>query len=316
MKKVLLLIIASGFLSAGLLNNVTAAQPASKATAKVGNIAILGLDAQDWTTILSNDIKTPNQKDLFIDVSLECGLYTATLVDSLAGTKDDSVAEAGVLVRVLVDGFEASPGEVVFCRRSQALSAVFQGLLEDEFGNSCLITTEFIDETDGSSTFVTSIDEDCLQPETLELVLDTMTATSFNFIETDLGSGVHTVEVQTSIATGTASTVDSGTKVKDTAGDDADENFDAGDTTLTVEKEGKVEVGQTIVIDDEQLSIAAINGKNLTVIRSVNGTADVFHAKRTRIYIVGGAEATASIGHGSMTVELVRLIKDEDVELE
>jgi hypothetical protein len=178
-----------------------------------------------------------------------------------------------------------------------------------------LITTEFIDEI-GSSTFVTSIDEDCLQPETLELVLDTMTATSFNFIETDLGSGVHTVEVQTSIATGTVSTVDSGTKVKDTAGDDADENFDAGDTTLTVEKEGKVEVGQTIVIDDEQLSIAAINGKNLTVTRSVNGTTDAFHAKRTRIYIVGGAEATASIGHGSMTVELVRLIKDEDVELE
>jgi hypothetical protein len=307
MKKVLLLIIASGFLSAGLLNNVTAAQPASKATAKVGNIAILGLDAQEWTTILSNDIKTPNQKDLFIDVSLECGLYTATLVDSLAGTKDDSVAEAGVLVRVLVDGFEASPGEVVFCRRSQALSAVFQGLLEDESGNSCLITTEFIDEF-GSSTFVTTIDEDCLQPETLELVLDTMTANSFNFIEADLGAGVHTVEVQTSIATGTASTVDSGTKVN--------ENFVAGDTTLTVEKAGKVEVGQTIVIDDEQLSITAINGKNLTVIRSVNGTADVFHAKRTRIYIVGGAEATASIGHGSMTVELVRLIKDEDVELE
>ena len=268
------------------------------------------LEELGWTTILSNDIKTPNGKDLFIDVSLECGLYTSTLVDSLAGTKDTSVAEAGVLVRVLVDGWEASPGAVVFCRRSQALSAVFQGLLVDDLGNVCLTTDDdlLIDAI--------IIDEDCLQPETLELVLDTMTANSFNFIETDLGPGFHTVEVQASIATGAVSTVDSGTKVKDKAGDDVDENFAAGDTTLTVEKDGKVEVNQTIVIDEEQLLITAIDGKNLTVSRGVNGTADVFHAKKTRIYVVGGADATASIGHGSMTVELVRLIKNEDVQLE
>ena len=187
---------------------------------------------------------------------------------------------------------------------------MFQGLLVDDLGNVCL-TTDFDPDTDAIF-----IDEDCLQPETLELVLNTMTATSFNFIETDLGPGFHTIEVQASIATGAVSTVDSGTKVKDTAGDDGDENFDAGDTTLTVEKAGKVEVDQTIVIHDEQLLITAIDGKNLTVIRGFNDTDDVFHAKKTRIYVVGGADATASIGHGSMTVELVRLIKNEDVELE
>jgi hypothetical protein len=57
----------------------------------------------EWTTILSNNLKTANQKDLFVDVSLECGLYTSTKVAS-SGKTDTSVADAGVQVQVLVDG--------------------------------------------------------------------------------------------------------------------------------------------------------------------------------------------------------------------
>jgi hypothetical protein len=164
-------------------------QPAAKATAKVGKITVIGKETDmGWTTILSNTIKTPNQKDLFIDVSLECGLYTKTKVKSKGGVPDTSMAEAVVLVRVLVDGEKAEPGRVVFARRAQTLTAKFQGLMEGA------MTVE-----DGQVV----IDPDELDFEVLKLILDTMTANSFNFITDDLSAGEHTIEVQAKIKTAT-----------------------------------------------------------------------------------------------------------------
>ena len=102
--------------------------PSAKATARVGDIAILDSQELDYTTIITSYIKTPNGKDLFMDVSMECGLFTKTHTKSKGGEKDTSSAEAYVSVRVLVDGEEAHPGEVTFCQRSQELSAIFNGL--------------------------------------------------------------------------------------------------------------------------------------------------------------------------------------------
>jgi hypothetical protein len=163
-------------------------QPSSKVTAAVSTITILqpAEGETDWTTILSNNLKTPNQKDLFVDVSLECGLYTDTLVKSAGGTKDTAKAEAGVYVQVLVDDVPMYPGEVVFCRRTQTLTALFGGIL------NC---------TDTNGDGVITVDECTLTPEELELVLDTMNANSFNFVLDDLGPGVHTVAVQARIST-------------------------------------------------------------------------------------------------------------------
>jgi len=181
-------------------------QPASKATAKVGDVAILDSGDMDWTTILEQDIKTPNGKDLFIDVSLECGLYTKTKVKSKGGTEDTATAKALIKVKVLVDGHEVYPGEVIFNARTQKLTAKFAGYFED----------------------------DVLTDEELELILDTMSANSFNFIAPDLDADTHTITVQA-------------------------------------------------MIDTETL---------------------------------GDAAAYATIGNGSVTIELVRMIQDEDILLE
>jgi hypothetical protein len=175
------------------VGTASSALPSAKATANVGDIAITNSQAQDWTTVLENTLKTPNQKDLFIDVSLECGLYTRTLVKS-AGSRDTSVAEAGVKVRVLVDDTEAYPGEVVFCRRTQTLSALFGGILE-----SCTDGSVPGSLPDGTITN----DECTWTNEELELILDTMNANAFNFVLDDLGPGEHTVSVQARIDTNT-----------------------------------------------------------------------------------------------------------------
>lgn len=171
-------------------------QPSSKVTAKVGLVNVISSVSSPadpttgpWQTILKNSIKTANQKDLFINPSLEVGLLTDTLVRSKNGSSDSSVASAGVEVRVLVDGVEALPGVVTFGRRSQTLTAVFQGIID-----GCLA----IDPITGGIV----IDPDCVLPEELQLILETMNANAFNFIMADVASGVHAVEVQARINLG------------------------------------------------------------------------------------------------------------------
>jgi hypothetical protein len=225
-------------------------QPASKATAKVGLITAM-IDPNDgFTTILEQDIRTPNGKDLFIDVSLECGLATDTVVKSKGGQRDTSVAEAGVFLQVLVDDTVALPGDVVFCRRTQKLTAVLDGLL-----SQCLIQDPTCtDEQIANGECGLVIDPICLEqdllPEEVGFFLDSMNANAFNFVMPDLSAGVHTVKVQARIAERTCTY----------AGDEA---------PADCPNDG-----------------------------------------------LGSGDATATIGNGSVTVQLVRMIRGEDVEIE
>lgn len=144
----------------------------------------------EFTTILSQSIKTSN-RSLFIDMSLECGLLTKTLVKSKGGTKDTSTASAAVMVRVLVDGKAVAPGEVTYCQRTQELSATFGGILQ-----SC---------TDANADGTILASECEFTDEELSLLTSTMNAASFNFISSVLASGVHKIDVQAKIFSSTIS---------------------------------------------------------------------------------------------------------------
>jgi hypothetical protein len=197
---------------------VTAAaqsQPAAKATAAVTELVALetvkttnleGAVSGPWTTILTQEIKMANQKDLFITPSLECGNYTDTTVRSKDAVLDSSTAVSAVRVRVVLDpatlgagagpgpdgayalpdngsAFEGSLGSgvhgagVTYCGRLQTLSATLQGILSCPAGAA--VPT-------GCTT----------TPEDISVLLNTLTANAFNFVASDLSPGVHVVEVQ------------------------------------------------------------------------------------------------------------------------
>ena len=94
-------------------------QPSAKVTAKTSNVVLIGPTANqsDYVTVLCNNIKTANMKDLFITAALEVGLFTRTEVPP------EAQAKAGVNVRVLLDGQQVEPGVVVYGRRIQTLRA-------------------------------------------------------------------------------------------------------------------------------------------------------------------------------------------------
>jgi hypothetical protein len=197
---------------------------ASKATAKVSELTLLEWEPNppseaapgnltessadyvgNWTILLEQNIKTPNQKDLIVDVSLETGLYTRTHVKSKRNYEgdpswDSSTAHAKVMVRVGVDGFYATgtpgvdqeagvafPRAVTFNEREQTLSAKFMGI----FTGDCFAVNE--------TTHAVSINYTCLEPEELELILNTMSANSFNFVVADLTPGEHVITVEAKI---------------------------------------------------------------------------------------------------------------------
>jgi hypothetical protein len=168
-------------------------QPSAKVTAKTANLTLIPATTgtSDWTDVLSNTIKTSNQKDLFIGASFEVGLYTKTLVKSKNMVTDTSVALGAVEVRVLIDDAVAEPGTVVFGRRSQTLSATLEGQIAGALT---------VDPTTGSII----INPLLVTAEEIELILDTLDAASFNFVAINVPQGVHTIKVQARINTSTS----------------------------------------------------------------------------------------------------------------
>ena len=178
-------------------------QPSAKVTAKTSSLTLVSETTGNngWQTVLKNTIKTANQKDLFIGASFEVGLFTQTLVSSKNMTKDTSTADANVQVQVLLDGQPVQPGDkragVVYGRRTQTLSATLEGAIA-----GCL---SIVTNLDGSQSIV--LDPTCVLPETIELILDSMDAASFNFVAVDVPQGIHTITVQARIdVTGSAQT--------------------------------------------------------------------------------------------------------------
>jgi hypothetical protein len=180
------------------------AGPSSKVSAGsgyAGNIIAVPLssnkaDVAEWVTVIKPiTIKPPNDKDLVMTFSAECGLTTDTTVMSRKLAKASAKAEAMIEIQVLVDGDPVIVGppmtyangmsrtgeSVIFARRSQELIAEFGGGFPDCYDAD-------------SGTYV--ITDSCLEKESLQLILDTMSANSFTFIATDLDPVEHDIEVQ------------------------------------------------------------------------------------------------------------------------
>src|SRR6266576_5743045 len=123
-------------LSLAAVSGYAQSQPSAKVTAKTANLTLLPPTTTqgEWHTVLANSIKLANNKDLFINACFEVGLYTDTLVRSKLMVSDTSTAQASVKVRVVLDLGTAAqrvvePGEVVYGRRSQTLTATLEGAI-------------------------------------------------------------------------------------------------------------------------------------------------------------------------------------------
>jgi hypothetical protein len=121
--------------------------------------------------------------------AFEVGLYTATTVSSKNMVTDTSTATASVKVQALVDGVPAAPGDVVYGKRTQTLSATLEGAIA-----GCL---SIVTNSAGNPQIV--LNTNCVLPEVIGLIQDTMSANSFIFAAPNLSSGFHNIKIQAKI---------------------------------------------------------------------------------------------------------------------
>ncbi len=138
-------------------------------------------------TLLLTKIKT-GQKDLLLSLSVECGLFTSTLSKSKGGTKDTSKVTAEVRLSIEVDGVLAEPGEVTFCKRSQELSATFQGIFQTGDETAGFILTE--ENSGGSDEGLVGaffeVEDDCKEAGDAVLTTDENTCEPITVVGTCL----------------------------------------------------------------------------------------------------------------------------------
>ena len=181
----------------------TGGQPSAKFAFSTSELALIDQTSSTngWVTILSSPLKTPAAKEVFVSASLEAGLYTQTLVRSKNNKKDTSTASVAIQVQALIDGNPMPPGTVTYAARTQTLSATLEGAIA-----GCL---SVVTNPDGTTTIV--LDQNCVTPEEIELILTTLNAASFNFVASNVPVGTHMLSLQaritssTSVDTGTAS---------------------------------------------------------------------------------------------------------------
>jgi hypothetical protein len=181
----------------------SAGQPSAKFAFSTSELALIKQTSgtNGWVTVLSAPLKTPAAKEVFVNASLETGLFTQTLVRSKNNKKDTSTASVAIQVQALIDGTPVPPGTVTYAARTQTLSATLEGAIA-----GCLT---IVNNADGTQSIV--LDQNCVTPEEIELILTTLNAASFGFVATNVPVGTHVVSLQaritstTSVDTGTAS---------------------------------------------------------------------------------------------------------------
>ena len=183
--------------------------PASKASVRTTDTYVIdceGITAGSsvpgcgsWKTVGELYIKDAgNYKEYLVGGSAVTLLTTLSRVATKQGKKSTAEAEAGIMVRIVMDAgtaYEkiAAPGPVVYDRRLQRLSAILEGQIA-----ACL-------SADPDTGEISVVDWDCVTPEAIELYQETESAHHFNFVLYDVPVGVHHIEMQAK-ATNLAST--------------------------------------------------------------------------------------------------------------
>ena len=154
-----------------------------------------------WFTVMNASVKTSATTDLFVSPSLVTGLYTETQVKGgSSGTSQIAAATGSVAVRVLIDCSNcATPGN------AQSGLASYAAAGQPDPNGSGIVFDARIQQL--TATLGQVITTSCLAANTctneqIDLVLDTTSAHSFNFVLLNVGSGTHTVTVQVRLDAG------------------------------------------------------------------------------------------------------------------
>ena len=168
----------------------------------------------NFVTVMSAPMKLSNSQSLFVSPSLVTGLYTNTKTHTSSGNTSTAVAAGGVYMRaVLLDSSGnivkiADPvgectNDILGCQQSTS----------GDFGVTLDSRVQTLSQTlSNCVATVGDVTGTCTFDSTLQLILQTTSAHTFNFIFPNVGQGTYTVAVQVAVNSG-ATVSGSGTAI-------------------------------------------------------------------------------------------------------
>ncbi len=158
----------------------------------------------NFVKVMSTTVKMSNSQSLFVSPSLVTGLYTSTRTKTTTGSSSTATAMGGVYLRaVLKDG----SGNVIVAEPIKSCDDSILGCYSDANGNKgVILDTRVQTLTQELSNCVVNVTVGgvpgtgtCTFDSTIELILNTTSAHTFNFIFPNVGVGVYTLEIQAAV---------------------------------------------------------------------------------------------------------------------
>ncbi len=176
-----------------------------------------------WIQIMDRQVKLSNSQSLFVSPSLVTGLYTRTRTKTTTGSISTAQAMGAVYLRAVltpaaggsdivgapVSHFCNSQGSIFGCAEPETgkwgviLDSRVQTLTQQL--SQCVIDVTSIPGTTNDGT--------CSFTSTIDLILNTTSANTFNFIFKDLTQGIYTLKIFAAVASSASIIEGSGTAI-------------------------------------------------------------------------------------------------------
>src|SRR5262245_40850835 len=165
-----------------------------------------------WIEIASKTVKLSNSQSLFVSPSLVAGLYTRTRTKTQDGSTSTAQAEGAVFLRASL--IAADNTEIIAEPLARCADSIFGCTKKSNYWGVVLdsrVQTLTQDIT-ACTVLVDSGGGTCDFTSTIDFILKTASANTFNLVFPNVGQGVYTLKVYAGVASG-ASVIGTGTAV-------------------------------------------------------------------------------------------------------
>jgi hypothetical protein len=198
-------------MSVDTADDTTAQIPASCVDLFSG--ASVATDGQ-WIEIMSKPLKLSNSQSLFVSPSLVSGLYTRTRTKTTDGSTSTATAGGAVYLRAVLTP-SAGGADIVAAPLSLCTASVF-GCSQQSNAWGVVLDSRIQTLTQSLSECTVLVDNvggTCDFTSTIDFILQTASANTFNFIFPNVGQGTYTLKIYAAVGS-TATIIDgSGTAV-------------------------------------------------------------------------------------------------------
>jgi hypothetical protein len=167
-----------------------------------------------WINIMSKQVKLSNSQSLFVSPSLVSGLYTRTRTKTSDGSTSTAQAEGAVYLRAVLTP-AGGGGDIIAAPLNLCTQSVFGcsnapgswGVVLDSriqtLSQDITACTVLVDGVSGTCDFTSTID----------FILQTASANTFNFVFPSVGQGTYTLKIYAAVGSGATIIAGSGSAV-------------------------------------------------------------------------------------------------------